>query len=162
MQGRAPPARVQGAAHVVAERGRQPRLLSDETVVVGIAGAVGAVLARVGRGLQAGPFARVMGYRTNPRHGYFAPTSFAVLEGRAVYTWQRNRWGVRADGGLGGQQVLRGTAYRTEWHFGVTLSRDWGANDAIALTGSVTNSAGATSSGAFRYRTIGLRFTQGL
>jgi tetratricopeptide (TPR) repeat protein len=132
--------------------------------------AVGAVLGRVVKGLQVGPFARVMGYR-EPRPGlYFTPVRFSVIEGRGVYQWQRNRWGLRADGGLGSQQVQAFGAppapHQTEWHAGVSLSRGWGANNEIALTGSITNSAAAATAGvvttSFRYRTLGLRFRQGL
>jgi len=133
--------------------------------------AVGAVLGRVVKGLQIGPFARVMGYR-EPRLGlYFTPVRFSVIEGRAVYQWQRNRWGLRADGGLGSQQVQAfgspPAPHQTEWHVGLSLSRDWGANNEIALVGSITNSGAATNaahvtSEGFRYRTLGLRLRQGL
>ncbi|HEX4575043.1 MAG TPA: tetratricopeptide repeat protein [Gemmatimonadales bacterium] len=130
--------------------------------------AVGAVLGRVLPGLQVGPFGRVMGYRPfNSGTGYFAPDRFAVIEGRGVYVWQRNGWGFRGDGGLGSQQVFSGAAWQVEWHLGFSLSRGWGADNEIALVGSITNSAAATNaaqvrSEAFRYRTLGLRFRQGL
>ena len=132
--------------------------------------AVGALLGRVMKGLQIGPFARVMGYR-QPRPGlYFTPVRFSVIEGRAVYQWQRNGWGLRTDGGVGSQQVQAfGTPpapHQTEWHVGVSLSRGWGANNEVALVGSITNSAAAATAGvvtgSFRYRTLGLRFRQGL
>ena len=133
--------------------------------------AVGAVLGRVVKGLQIGPFVRVMGYR-RPKPGlYFTPLRFSVIEGRAVYQWQRSRWGLRADGGLGSQQVQAFGAlpapHQTEWHVGVSLSRGWGANNEIALVGSITNSAAAATSagavsGSFRYRTVGLHFRQGI
>jgi tetratricopeptide (TPR) repeat protein len=129
--------------------------------------AVGAVLARVVPGLQLGPFARVMGYRTTPYTGYFAPIRFSVLEGRAIAAWGRARWGVRADGGVGSQQVDLNAARQFEWHLGLGLSRGWGANNEVALQGLVTNSGAAVASGktpttAFRYRTLQLRFQQGL
>src|ERR1041385_3157981 len=133
--------------------------------------AVGAVLGRVAKGLQLGPFGRVMGYRRAAPGRYFTPVRFSVVEGRAVYQWQRQRWGVRADGGLGTQQVQAfGDArapHQSEWHVGFSLSRGWGANNEIALVGSITNSAAATTtagarSESFRYRTLGLRFRQGL
>jgi hypothetical protein len=87
-----------------------------------------------------------------------------------VYQWQRQRWGLRADGGLGSQQVQAFAAptapRQTEWHVGVSLSRGWGANNEIALVGSITNSAAAATAGvvsaSFRYRALGLRFRQGL
>jgi len=132
--------------------------------------AVGAVLGRVVRGLQIGPFARILGYR-EPRLGrYYTPTRFSTIEGRAVYQWQRSRWGVRADGGLGSQHlVVHGAVPQTEteWHLGLSVSHGWGASNALALVGSVTNSAAATTTtglpgAGFRYRTLGLRFQQGL
>jgi tetratricopeptide (TPR) repeat protein len=129
--------------------------------------AVGAVLGRVARGLQVGPFARIMGYRVSTNTGYFSPDRFTVVEARAVYVWQQRPWGVRADGGVGTQQVFKGAARQTEWHLGLAVSRDWGANNELSLVGSITNSAAATTPGTvptegFRYRTLGLRFRQGL
>jgi tetratricopeptide (TPR) repeat protein len=129
--------------------------------------AVVAVLGRVLPGLQLGPFARTMGYRENPGTGYFAPDRFTVIEGRAVYAWQKRRWGLRADGGLGSQQVFKSAAHQMEWHIGLTLSRGWGANNEIALAGAITNSAGATTSTgvrteSFRYSSLRLSFRQGL
>lgn len=134
-------------------------------------GAVGALLGRVVKGLRIGPYGRVMGYRA-PRPGrYFTPVQFSVIEGRAVYQWQRSRWGLRADGGLG-SQLVQGfgqppAPHQTEWHVGVTLSRGWGANNEIALVGAITNSAAAaTTAGVvsekFRYSTLGVRFRRGL
>ena len=132
---------------------------------------VGAVLGRVVRGLQVGPFARAMGYRRPAPGLYFTPLRFSVVEGRAVYEWQRQRWGLRADGGVGTQQVQAfgdpRAPHQTEWHVGLSLSRGWGANNEIALVGSITNSAAAATtagvrSEGFRYRTLGLRLRQGL
>ena len=128
--------------------------------------AVAAVLARVLPGVQVGPFARVMGYRQRGS-GYFSPDRFSVLEGRVTADWRRARWGVRADGGVGSQQVIKGAAHQLEWHASVTLTRGWGASNEIALVGLLTNSAVAIATGGartegFRYRTLGLRFQQGL
>ena len=128
--------------------------------------AVGAILARVLPGLQLGPFARIMAYDTNPGHGYFAPIRFTVIEGRAIAAWRRARWGVRADGGVGSQQVDTSAVAQFEWHLGLALSRGWGANNEVALQGVLTNSASAAVSGkpptGFRYRALQLRFQQGL
>src|SRR6266567_4602684 len=128
--------------------------------------AVGAVLGRVAPGLQLGPYARILGYRRSAPGLYFAPNRFTVIEARVVYQRQRSRWGGRADGGLGSQQVSDTSAHQTAWHIGFALSRGWGANNEIALVGSITNSAAATTtsglrSETFRYRTLGLRFRQG-
>lgn len=129
--------------------------------------AVGAVLGRALPGLEIGPYARVLGYRENPGTGYFAPDRFSVLEARAVYVFQRSGWGTRVDGGVGSQQVITGAALQFEWHFGLSLSHGWGADNEIALVGSITNSAAATTTAGartegFRYQTLGLRVRQGL
>lgn len=122
-----------------------------------------AVMVSVLPGLQIGGFGRLMGYREpNPGRGYFAPDRFAVLEGRAVYNWRKGPWGMRADGGLGMQQVGRGADSQSEWHAGLAITRGWGANSELALAGSVTNSAASSATGAFRYWTLGLRLRQGL
>src|SRR5207247_9286995 len=77
--------------------------------------AVGAVLGRVVRGLQIGPFARIFGYRESRVGLYFAPIRFSTIEGRAVYQWQRRRWGVRDDGRRGSPRlVLLGAAPQTK------------------------------------------------
>jgi len=129
--------------------------------------AVAAVLARVAPGVQVGPFARVMGYRRSGALGYFPPNRFAVLEGRVTADWRRARWGARVDGGAGSQQVLMRAAHQLEWHVGLTLTRGWRASNEIALVGLLTNSAVAIATGGartegFRYRTLGVRFQQGL
>ena len=56
---------------------------------------------------------------------------------------------------------------QTEWHVGLSLSRGWAANSELALVGSLTNSAAATTTvgvpgASFRYGTLGLRLRQGL
>jgi len=129
--------------------------------------AVAAVLARVLPGLELGPFARLLSYRSSPQDGYFAPDRFTVLEGRAVFDWRRARWGVRADGGAGTEQVFRGAAQQVEWHLGLALTRGWGADNEIALVGGITNSAASTAPSAvpteaYRYRSLALKFRQGL
>ncbi|MDP3910099.1 MAG: tetratricopeptide repeat protein [Gemmatimonadales bacterium] len=126
-----------------------------------------ALTTRVRRGLELGAFARLMGFREpNPGRGYFAPDRFSLLEARAAYDWRRERWGVRADGGVGVQQVGAGAPGQTEWHAGLALTRRWGANNELSLGGSYTNSAanrtGTASAAGFRYWTAGLRLRQGL
>ena len=130
-------------------------------------GGVLAVMAGVHRGVEVGVFGRAMGFReANPGRGYFAPDRFSVLEARTAYTWHQARWGVRADGGVGAQQVGRGAPSQTEWHAGFTVTRGWGANSELALVGSVTNSAasrtGAAVAPGFKYWTLGVRLRQGL
>src|SRR5207249_9834327 len=103
--------------------------------------AVGAVLGRAVRGLQIGPFARVLEYRRAAPGLYFAPNRFSVLEWRVVYQWQRRRWGSRAEGGLGSQQVVRGAAHQTAWHFGLVVSRGLVAHHRAALVRPASDAA---------------------
>lgn len=126
------------------------------------AGGVAAVLAGVGGGLQLGVYGRLLSYR-QPRPGvYFAPDRFTILEARAVYAWRRGQWGARGDGGLGTQQVFKGAKTQSEWHLGLSLSREWWSNGEMRLGGAITNSAASSTTGAFRYRSITLSVRQGL
>jgi Tfp pilus assembly protein PilF len=140
--------------------------LSDAVVNRRVGGVL-AVMATPRRGVEAGVFGRIMGYRVaNPGTGYFAPDRFGLLEARAAGTWRRERWGIRIDAGLGIQQVGAGAPGQTEWHAGLTVTRSWSANSELALLGSLTNSAasrsGTASAEGFRYATIGVRLRQGL
>ena len=128
-------------------------------------GGVAAVLVSPARGLQVGGFGRMMGYREpSSGRGYFDPDRFSLIEARAVWTWRRERWGVRGDAGLGAQQVGKGTGTQTEWHMGLSITKGWSANSELALLGSVTNSAASSQTAAaqFRYWTIGFRLRHGL
>jgi tetratricopeptide (TPR) repeat protein len=122
------------------------------------------VLARLLPGLQFGPAARILAYQPNHAPGYFAPDRFSVLEGQLTYGWQRARWGVRAEGGLGALQAAVAAGWQTEWHLRLTLSRGWGADDELALVGSITNSAspGIAQIPGYRSRSLSLRLQQGL
>ena len=124
---------------------------------------VAAVMQRLGRGVELGVFLRVLGYsEPNPGRGYFAPDRFTVLETRATYTWRRSGWGLRLDGGFGGQQVGTDADLQSEWHTGLSWSRSWGAASELALVGAWTNSAASSVTGAFRFWSVGLRLRQGL
>jgi len=130
-------------------------------------GGVLAVMFAVRKGVEAGVLGRTMGFRVpNPGAGYFAPDRFSVLEARGGYTWRKARWGVRADGGLGIQQVGAGAPTQSVWHAGLAITRGWSANSEVALVGSLTNSAASRSGTAtavgFKYAGISLRLRQGL
>jgi len=72
------------------------------------------VMATPWRGIEVGVLGRIMGYRTpNPGAGYFAPDRFGVVETRVTGTWRRERWGIRADAGVGIQQVGTGARRRS-------------------------------------------------
>ena len=130
-------------------------------------GGVLAVMFALRKGVEAGVLGRVMGYRiANLGAGYFAPDRFSVLEARGAYTWRKDRWGLRADGGLGIQQVGAGAPTQSEWHAGLAVSRGWGANSEVSLAASLTNSAasrsGTATAAGFRYTGVTLRLRQGL
>ncbi|HXI32861.1 MAG TPA: tetratricopeptide repeat protein [Gemmatimonadales bacterium] len=125
-------------------------------------GGVAAVLAGVGGGLQLGVYGRLLSYRQGRPGVYFAPDRFTILEARAVYAWRRGQWGARGDGGFGTQQVLKSGTAQSEWHLGLSLSREWWSNGEIRLGGAITNSAVSSTTGAFRYRSITLSVRQGL
>ena len=129
-------------------------------------GGVLAMMFALQKGFEAGVLGRMMGYRESPSAGYFAPNRFSVVEARGSYSWRKERWGVRADGGLGIQQVGAGAPTQSEWHAGFAVTRGWSANSELALVGSLTNSAasrsGTATASGFKYATVGLKLRQGL
>ena len=124
-----------------------------------------AVLQGLGHGVSVGAFGRVMGYREQRPGLYFAPNRFTVVEARAIYNLRRGGWGLRADGGVGSQQInpVSGTTgpWQFEWHLAATFSHSWDGGE-ITLEGLYTNSAGASTVGAFRYHSVTLAVHQGL
>lgn len=124
-----------------------------------------AALGGLGHGVSVGAFGRMMGYRDVRPGLYFAPNRFTVAEARAIYNLRRGPWGLRTDGGIGGQQInpVSGTTgpWLSEWHLAATFSHSWNAGE-ITLQGLYTNSAGSNTVGAFRYHAITLGFHQGL
>ena len=123
---------------------------------------IAGVLGGLGHGVSIGAFGRMMGYQTaNAGHGYFSPDRFTVVEARGIYNLRRGVWGLRMDGGLGGQQVFSTLPWQGEWHLAATLSHNWNGGE-ITLQGLYTNSAGSNTVGAFRYHAITLGFHQGL
>ena len=92
---------------------------------------LGAAAAMVGvaKGLHVGAYVRVMGYRLpNRGFGYFSPDRFTLGEARAAYVWRRHGWWLRANGGLGAQQVGTGSPTQARMarrcHAGAQLARD--------------------------------------
>lgn len=123
--------------------------------------AVAAVMVAAVRGLDIGMRARAFGYETaNPGTGYFAPDFFGVLEGRARFARRWGRWGVRADGGLGSQQVGQGAPRQTAWQAALAVSRMWHVNNELTLSASLTNSAASSVTGAYRSWNLSLEWRQ--
>ena len=69
-------------------------------------------------------------------------------------------------GGLGAQQAFRGADAQAEWHGEARFGRGWGPGgvdrNIIELFGGISSSLESSASGAFRYRTAGLRVSIGL
>ena len=65
-------------------------------------------------------------------------------------------------GGLGIQQVGEGGNSQSEWHAEMRFSRNWAAINRVEVFGSITNSAVSSTTGAFRYGTLGATVRLGL
>jgi tetratricopeptide (TPR) repeat protein len=125
--------------------------------------AILAVMVGAARGVEIGVRARAFGYDTpNPGTGDFAPDFFGVVEGRARLARRWNRWGLRADGGLGSQQVGTGAPRQTAWQAALAVSRMWRVNDELTVSAAMTNSAGSSVTGAYRSWSLNLEWRQSL
>lgn len=120
-----------------------------------------AVIQQLPRHFFIGGYARQMGYDFKGT-GYFSPDRFRTAEGRAGWSFDSPVWAVRLAGGLGAQQAFRGAATQAEWHADGSLGRKWGGGNSIELFGGVSNSLERSVTGAYRYRSAGLRVTLGL
>lgn len=112
-----------------------------------------------------GALARQMGYEFRGT-GYFSPDRFRIAEGRAGWIYRSARWTARMSGGLGVQQAFRGAEAQAEWHAEGRFGRGWGPGgvdrNSIEIFGGISNSLESSASGAFRYRSAGLRVSIGL
>ena len=122
--------------------------------------AVGALTRTLPRHFFVGALARVLDY-DHAGVGYFSPTPFTTYEARGGWDRGEVPWGVRVSGGLGVQQVSGG-ATQAEWHGELRLERRWGVVNDLAVFGGITNSAAASTTGAFRYGTAGISLRLGL
>ena len=125
----------------------------------------GAATLTVAERFFVGATARQMGYGFRGT-GYFSPDRFRIAEGRAGWTYRSPDWTVRVSGGLGAQQAFRGADAQAEWHGEARFGRGWGPGgvdrNTIELFGGISSSLESSASGAFRYRTAGLRVSIGL
>ena len=126
---------------------------------------VSAVLAltqTIQKHFFVGAFGRVLAY-DEQAPGYFTPDRFTVLEARGGYSaaWGGG-WSSRLSGGLGIQQVGEGGKGQSEWHAEMRFSRNWAAINRVEVFGSITNSAVSSTTGAFRYGTLGATVRLGL
>ena len=125
---------------------------------------VAAVLAltqTIRKQFFVGAFGRVLAYDA-PAPGYFTPDRFTVVEMRGGYAAAWHGWSTRVSGGLGLQQVGKGGDTQSEWHAEMRVSRNWAAINQVEVVGSITNSAVSSTTGAFRYGTVGASVRLGL
>jgi hypothetical protein len=104
-------------------------------------------------------FAGLLGRTLSYEHrgiGYFSPDRFSVLEGIAGYSHESRRWISGLGGGLGAQQVGSSGTAQTEWHIEGRLGPRWGSGNRLELFGLFTNSAVSSTTGAFRYGSVGV------
>jgi tetratricopeptide (TPR) repeat protein len=120
-----------------------------------------ALTQTIRRRFFAGLLARRLSYE-QPGVGYFAPDRFTVYEARAGYTLNGRRWEGRISGGLGGQQIFEGADHQLAAHAEARIGRRWALNSLIEIFGGVTNSATSSTTGAYGFRTAGLRMRVGL
>lgn len=123
--------------------------------------AVAALTQRVNSRISLGLFGRAMGY-DEPGAGYFAPDRFLLGELRGAYTYSTRRYEGRLSGGFGAQQIDDGGETQSEWHAEARIARRWAVINELALSGGVSNSAAASTTGAFRYYTAALTLRLGL
>ena len=120
-----------------------------------------AVTQRVGEYITIGAAGRAFGYRERGV-GYFSPDRFHLLEGTAALRVGEREWDGTVAGGLGGQQIGREGDTQTEWHVEARVGVNWGDGNRVEGFGGVTNNAASSTTGAFRYRTAGMRLRLGL
>jgi hypothetical protein len=117
--------------------------------------AVAALTQSIGRYAFIGAYGRLLDYRQHGI-GYFSPDRFGMAELRGGLLTSSRGWDARLSGGLGVQQTS-GSAAQAEWHVEGRLGRRWGVLDLLEVFGGVTNSVASSVSGAFRYRSAGVR-----
>jgi hypothetical protein len=123
--------------------------------------AVAALTQRVSSRLALGLYGRAMGY-DEPGTGYFSPDRFLLGELRGSYSIGTRRFEGRLSGGFGAQQVGEDGDTQSEWHAEARIARRWAASNEVALSGGVSTSAAASTTGAYRYYTAALTVRLGL
>ena len=121
---------------------------------------VGAATVELPRHFFVGGLGRTLDY-DRAGNGYFAPMPFTTFEGRGGWGRDAGAWAVRVSGGLGVQQISGGAA-QSEWHAELRATRRWGTANEVAVFGSATNSAAASTTGAYRYGTAGVSVRLGV
>ena len=123
--------------------------------------AVVVVSQTIARDFTVGAFGRQMGFDFAAPE-YFSPGRFRLLEARAGWSRIWPMWEASLSGGLGGQQPFEDAEWQAEWH--AELSAAFRPIERLKLGafGGITNSVERSVTGAYRYRTAGIRIELGL
>jgi tetratricopeptide (TPR) repeat protein len=113
--------------------------------------------------LSAGLYMRSLGYDFQGS-GYFSPDHYHIGEVQATYHRVFDPWEARLSGGLGLQDVGIDGTNQTDarWHAEVRFARRWATINEIALSGSYSNNAISSVTGAYNYYTATLSARIGL
>jgi Flp pilus assembly protein TadD len=123
--------------------------------------AAAGITGTIRRRFFLGAFGRTLSYDRRGV-GYFSPDRFSLLEGVGGYNVERGMWSGRVSGGLGAQGIGEQGEAQGAWHLEGRLGRKWGTDNRVEVFGLVTNSAVSSTSGAFRYRSVGASVRLGL
>lgn len=123
--------------------------------------AVVVVSQTVAREFTVGAFGRQMGFDSVAPE-YFSPGRFRMLEARAGWSRVRPMWEASVSGGLGGQQPFEDADWQAEWHAEVNAAVRPIERLKLGAFGGITNSVERSVTGAYRYRTAGIRIELGL
>jgi tetratricopeptide (TPR) repeat protein len=97
-----------------------------------------------------------------PGTGYFSPDRFTTAEIRAGFARPGRTWESRLSGGLGGQQIGTSGAWQVAWHAEGRAAKRFATRHQIELFAGISNSALSSTTGAYRWGTIGAVIRLGL
>lgn len=97
-----------------------------------------------------------------PGTGYFSPDRFTTAELRGGYARPGRIWETRLSGGLGGQQIGATGDWQVAWHAEGRAAKRFAARHQLELFAGVSNSALSSTTGAYRWGTVGAVVRLGL
>lgn len=122
---------------------------------------VAALTRDIAGGLWAGAYGRWLGY-DEAGIGYFSPDRYVVAEGRAGWNRTPAPWGWRLLAGLGAQWIGEGAKAQSEWRLEARLIRQLGDASSVEAWAGYTNAAVSSTTGAYRFTTLGVMGRVGL
>jgi tetratricopeptide (TPR) repeat protein len=116
---------------------------------------VAALTRDIAEGFWAGAYGRWLGY-DETGIGYFSPDRYVVAEGRAGWNRTPAPWGWRLLAGLGAQWIGAEASAQSEWRLEARLIRQLGDASSIEAWAGYTNAAVSSTTGAYRFTTLGV------